>query len=64
MSQAGFVGQVVNQVVNLRRIANPPAAPGGQGCQHGLARCASRRRINNPPQINNLPHNLTEPHKI
>jgi len=45
------VRQVGNQVGNLRRIGNPPAAPGGQGRQRGLARYASRRRINIPPQI-------------
>ncbi|HXB73512.1 MAG TPA: SCO family protein [Candidatus Acidoferrales bacterium] len=38
----------VGQVVNLRRIGNPPG---------GLARTAGRR-ISNPPQVNNLPHTL------
>ena len=37
----------VGQVANLRRIVNPPAG----------VMCAAGRRINNPPQIANLPHN-------
>jgi len=46
----------VGQVVNLRRIGNPPAEYCGHGYQHGPLAAASRRRINNPPQIANLPH--------
>jgi hypothetical protein len=48
----------VGQIVNLRRIVNPPAGPRGQCRKLGLARFASRRRIANPPQVNNLPHIL------
>jgi len=53
---------LVGQVVNLRRIGNPPAArfdepPRGRQQMHGRLAAASRRRINNPPQIANLPHN-------
>jgi len=40
----GFGGQVVN----LRRIGNPPV-----GVTH-----AAGRRINNPPQVHNLPHKI------
>jgi hypothetical protein len=50
----------VGQVVNLRRIGNPPAAPCGQGGKREKNRCASRRRITNPPQIHNLPHKLAK----
>jgi hypothetical protein len=59
----------VGQVVNLRRIGNPPAEYCGNGRQRGpLAAAkrgplaaASRGRINNPPQIANQIANL--PHK-
>jgi len=37
---------IVGQIVNLRRIGNPPA---------GVMRAAGWR-INNPPQVTNLPH--------
>src|SRR5450432_3755041 len=40
----------VGQVVNLRRIGNPPAASGRQGRPHGLARPASLRQIHTTPQ--------------
>ena len=57
MGQASM-NRHVGQVVNLRRIGNPPAAiwmvlpP----ARPGWLAAASRRRINNPPQVNNLPH--------
>jgi hypothetical protein len=51
----------VRQLVKLRRIGNPPVG--------GAAECLRlgthiNRRINNPPQVANLPHRqLNKPHK-
>ena len=61
MAEAARSATIVGQIVNLRRIVNPPVAPGWQGRQRGTVRCASRRRMNNPPQVTNLVTNL--PHK-
>jgi hypothetical protein len=47
---------VVGQVVNLRRIANPPA---GSGIRLEAVRYAPTRRIANPPQDTILPHKAT-----
>jgi hypothetical protein len=41
----------MGQVVNLRRIVNPIVNPPGAGI-----RWNSKRRVANPPQVNNLPH--------
>jgi hypothetical protein len=53
----------VGQIVNLRRIVNPP--PRCEASRSGVASphlagfpAASSRRIANPPQVNNLPHIL------
>src|SRR5450432_4065677 len=46
----------LRQVVNLRRIGNPPAATGGEAANTGGLAAASPGRINNPPQVGNLPH--------
>jgi len=53
---SGYVGQIVN----LRRIVNPPARCAASRfalCIRGVSNCG--RRIANPPQVNNLPHSLS-----
>ena len=47
----------VGQVVNLRRIGNPPV---GSGIRLEAVRCAPIRRIANPPQDTILPHKDTQ----
>ena len=48
VTRLGYVGQVVN----LRRIGNPPG-----GGSHALGFVLTvGRRVANPPQIDNLPH--------
>ena len=44
----------MGQVGNLRPIGNRPSA-----LVHDL-----RRRVNNPPQVANLPHNMTDPREV
>jgi len=41
------------RLFNLRRIGNPPGVR--EPCARRVK--APGRRINNPPQVNNLPHN-------
>src|SRR5258708_1767600 len=55
---AAAASTFVGQVVNLRRIGNPPVEPCGQATNASALAAASRGRINNPPQVNNLPHKL------
>jgi len=48
-----FHSNLVGQVVNLRRIGNPPA---GGLCESSGVLIESAGRIANPPQATSLPH--------
>jgi hypothetical protein len=48
---------IVGQIGNLRRIGNPPA---DVQTAAGVLVGARSRRINNPPQVTNLPHTRTK----
>ena len=47
---------LVGQIVNLRRIVNPPRAMRQRASPFGALSTRSGRRIANPPQVDNLPH--------
>jgi len=47
---------LVGQIVNLRRMVNPPARCGSERARVGGLLAGHGRRIANPPQVDNLPH--------
>jgi hypothetical protein len=54
--EKGYEADPWGRLLTCGGLANRLSSCAGNAAKRGPARCASRRRINNPPQIGNLPH--------